>query len=83
MSFPNGSVVGEPASQALLWMVALDPARVKAGEDGSYPAFFLPFQDLLTSNHMAQWTERIVSDAPPPIAPTPPPPAPPPVPIIR
>jgi hypothetical protein len=83
MSFPNGSVVGEPASQALLWMVALDTARVKAGEDGSYPAFFLPFQDLLTSNHMAQWTERIVSDAPPPIAPTPPPPAPPPVPIIR
>jgi len=82
-SFPNGSVVGEPASQALLWMMALDTGRVKAGEDGSYPGFFLPFQDLLTSNHMAQWTERIVSDAPPPPAPTPPPPAPPPVPIIR
>ncbi len=81
--YPNTSVVQEPASQALLWMVALDTARVKAGEDGSYPAFFLPFQDLQTSNHMAQWTERIVSDAPPPPAPTPPPPAPPPVPILR
>ena len=80
---PNGSVVGDPAAQALVWMFALDTSRVKAGEDGSYPGFFLPFQDLKTSNHMAQWTERIVSDAPPPPAPTPPPPAPPPIPILR
>ena len=81
--YPNASVVGEEPSQALLWMFALDTGRVKAGEDGSYPGFFLPFQDLKTSNHMAQWTERIVSDAPPPPAPTPPPPAPPPLPILR
>jgi hypothetical protein len=81
--FPNGSVVGDPASQALLWMFALDADRVKAGEDGSYPGFFLPFQDLKTSNHMAQWTERIVSDDPPPPAPLPPPPAPPPPPVVR
>jgi hypothetical protein len=78
--YPNSSVVNEPASQALLWMFALDADRVKAGEDGSYPGFFLPFQDLKTSNHMAQWTERIVSDDPPPPAPTPPPPSPPPLP---
>jgi hypothetical protein len=59
-------------------MFALDADRVKTGEDGSYPGFFLPFQDLKTSNHMAQWTERIVSDDPPPAAPpTPPPPSPP------
>jgi hypothetical protein len=81
--FLNGSIVGEPDSQALLWMFAVDTGRIKAGEDGSYPGFFLPFQDLKTSNHMAQWTERIVSDAPPPPAPTPPPPAPPPIPILR
>jgi hypothetical protein len=78
--FPHGSVVGDPASQALLWMFALDAAAVAGGTDGSYPGFFLPFQDLTTSNHMAQWTQRIVSDAPPPAAPTPPPPAPPPAP---
>lgn len=81
--FPNNSFVGDPASQALLWMFALDTARVKTGEDGSYPGFFLPFQDLQTSNHMAQWTERIVSDNPPPPPPTPPPPAPPPPPVVR
>lgn len=82
--FPNEPfVAGEPKTQALLWMFAVDTDRVKAGEDGSYPGFFLPFQDLKTSNHMAQWTERIVSDDPPPPAPTPPPPAPPPTPRLR
>jgi hypothetical protein len=80
---PNISVVGEEPTQALLWMFALDTDRVKGGEDGSYPGFFLPFQDLRTSNHMAQWTASIVSDNPPPPAPTPPPPAPPPPVILR
>jgi hypothetical protein len=61
-------------------MFALEPSAVAAGTDGSYPGFFLPFQDLSTSNHMAQWTERLVSADPPPPAPTPPPPAPPPAP---
>ncbi len=79
--FPNGSVVGDPPTQATLWMFAIDPAAVLSGEDGSRPGFFLPFQDLTTSNHMAQWTERIVSDEPPPPAPPDPvPPAPPPAP---
>ena len=84
--YPHASVVGDDATQSLLWMFALDPAAVKNGEDGSYPGFFLPFQDLTTSNHMAQWTQRIVSDAPPPPAPPPPaapaPPPPPPPPTI-
>jgi hypothetical protein len=44
-----------------------------AGQDGSYPGFFLPFQDLLTSNHMATWTQKYVSDNPPGEPPTPPP----------
>lgn len=47
-------------SNQLLWMTALDPDAILAGEDGSYPAFALPFQDLDTSNHIAQWTTRIV-----------------------
>jgi hypothetical protein len=84
--YPHASVVGDDATQSLLWMFALDAAAVKNGQDGSYPGFFLPFQDLTTSNHMAQWTQRIVSDAPPPPAPpppaAPPPPPPPPPPTI-
>jgi hypothetical protein len=84
-AYPNPSEVGDPATQALLWMFALEPDRVQAGEDGSHAGFFLPFQDLRTSNHLAQWTARIVSDNPPPPAPVPPtappPPAPPPPPL--
>ena len=70
---PNPSVVGDTATQVLLWMFALDADQVMAGQDGSYPGFFLPFQDLLTSNHMATWTQKYVSDNPPPEPPTPPP----------
>jgi hypothetical protein len=64
---------GEPTTQLLLWMFALDPSKIAAAQDGSYTGFFLPFQDLTTSNHMAAWTAYYVSDHPPP-GPTPPPP---------
>lgn len=52
---PNGS-------DMWLWMAAIDPDAVLAGNDGSFPAFALPFQDLGTSNHIAQWTTQIVPD---------------------
>ena len=41
-------------------MAAFDPDLAAAGGDGSYPAFALPFQDLITSNHIAQWTTEVV-----------------------
>ncbi len=51
----------EPESGfTLLWMCAIDPDRVAQGEDPSFAAFALPFQDLSTDNHTAQWTERVV-----------------------
>ena len=79
--FPNASVVGDPSTQTLLWMFALDATKVLAGEDGSYPGFFLPFQDMTSSNHMACWAQKYVSDQPPPPPPpTPSPPAAPPPP---
>jgi hypothetical protein len=43
---------------AQLWMVAVSPDRAAAG-DGGYPAFWLPFQDMTTGNHIAQWTEKV------------------------
>jgi hypothetical protein len=72
--YPNNSVVGDPPTQTLLWMFAIDADKTIAGQDGSYPGFFLPFQDMTTSNHMAIWAQKYVSDQPPP----PPPPSPPP-----
>ncbi|MEO1234816.1 MAG: hypothetical protein AAFZ18_38575 [Myxococcota bacterium] len=52
-------------SNKLLWMAALDPDAIAAGRDGSFSAFALPFQDLSTSNHIAQWTRRVVPTEPP------------------
>ncbi len=63
-----------------LYMFAVDPAKVLAGQDGSYAGFFLPFQNLNTSNHIGQWTEKIVGGSQPPPAPPPTPPPPPPPP---
>jgi hypothetical protein len=78
---------GSGQDQQQLWMFAVDPDKIASGVDGSYPAFFLPFQDPTTSNHIAQWTQQIVSSNPPappaPTPPPPPPPAPPPVPTAR
>jgi Tol biopolymer transport system component len=43
----------------LIWMAAVDPDALGAG-DPSAPSFALPFQDLTTSNHTAQWTTEVV-----------------------
>ncbi|MCA1664305.1 MAG: hypothetical protein LC659_08570, partial [Myxococcales bacterium] len=55
---PNGG--GESPVGTLIWMAAIDPDKVLAGEDGCYAAFALPFQDVTTSNHIAQWTTQVV-----------------------
>jgi hypothetical protein len=49
-----------------MWMAAVDPDAILRGEDGSFPAFALPFQDLSTSNHIGQWTQRVVPTDPDP-----------------
>ena len=43
-----------------LWMAAVSPEAVMRGEDPSFAAFALPFQDLTTSNHIAVWTTESV-----------------------
>ena len=47
-----------PAGRPQLWMAALVPGRLPA--DPTAVAFRLPFQDLATNNHIAQWTEVVV-----------------------
>jgi hypothetical protein len=39
----------------LIWMVGVNPGV--GNNDPSYAAFCLPFQDVTTSNHIAQWTK--------------------------
>lgn len=43
-----------------LWMIGFDPALAAQGEDPSYPAFWLPFQDMSGGNHIAQWVTHVV-----------------------
>ena len=50
-------------SRAQLWMAAvkLDANGVASGQDVSFPAFWLPFQDQTTNNHLGQWAQRSYS----------------------
>lgn len=43
-----------------LWMAAFDPAAAASGADPATPAFRLPFQDIGSGNHIAQWVADIV-----------------------
>jgi hypothetical protein len=40
-----------------LWAAAFDPALAEQGIDGSYPAFWLPGQNVGTANHIPMWVE--------------------------
>jgi hypothetical protein len=42
-----------------LWMVAYDPAKAANGLDPSFPAFWLPFQDIGSDNHIGQWSTDV------------------------
>ncbi|HEX8822622.1 MAG TPA: hypothetical protein VF794_22030, partial [Archangium sp.] len=59
---PVPATKDENPNGTLLWMAAVDPDKVAQGVDPSSPAFALPFQDLGTSNHIAQWAEYLVSN---------------------
>jgi hypothetical protein len=51
---------GTPAKRSQIWMTPFFPDRAALGNDPSARAFRLPFQNLESSNHIAQWTERVV-----------------------
>ena len=42
-----------------LWMVAFDPAKAFTATDPTFPAFWLPFQDLGSGNHIGQWSTEV------------------------
>ena len=49
-----------PAGTPQIWMTPFRVATAAAGQDPSVSAFWLPFQNLGSNNHIAQWTERVV-----------------------
>jgi hypothetical protein len=54
------SVDAEAAKTPQIWMAPFFTDRAGAGQDPTTPAFRLPFQNLTSNNHIAQWTERVV-----------------------
>jgi hypothetical protein len=48
-------------AQPQIWMAAVivDPSPALDATDRSFPAFWLPFQDVNSHNHTAQWVEKI------------------------
>jgi hypothetical protein len=54
------SVDAEAAKTPQIWMAPFYTERASAGQDPTTPAFRLPFQNLTSNNHIAQWTERVV-----------------------
>ncbi|HEY2408020.1 MAG TPA: hypothetical protein VGI10_18560 [Polyangiaceae bacterium] len=61
-------VTYEACAQPQIWMAAVivDEDGSIDGLDRSFPAFWLPFQDVNSHNHTAQWVEKVVSTPPPP-----------------
>ncbi len=57
----NESILTHTEKFAQLWMTPFFPEDADLGNDPSAPSFWLPFQDLATSNHIAQWTTKVVS----------------------
>ncbi len=55
---PNGTNEDDKTPQ--IWMAPFFSSRATANQDPTTPAFRLPFQNLMSNNHIAQWTERIV-----------------------
>ncbi|QRN94767.1 PD40 domain-containing protein [Archangium violaceum] len=58
---PPGSI-GENLKGVLLWMAAVDPDKLAAGEDPSFAAFPVPMQNLSASSHLPQWVSYRVSN---------------------
>lgn len=63
MTFASRRAYGlrqEAGKNAQIWMAAFDPEAAAQGKDGSFAAFRLPFQELGSGNHIAQWVTRVV-----------------------
>ncbi|HEY6477654.1 MAG TPA: hypothetical protein VI456_13820 [Polyangia bacterium] len=55
---PAPADMDETTKGTLIWMVGISPGI--GGGDPSFTSFCLPFQDITTSNHIAQWTKAFI-----------------------
>jgi hypothetical protein len=50
-----------------LWMAPLSFSEAQGNRDPSGVAFWIPYQDITTHNHTAQWTQQHLPPPPPPV----------------
>ena len=61
----NKNVTTDPkCAQPQLWMAAIDLTQAAGGSDSSFPAFWLPFQEPKSHNHIAQWVVQLAGPPP-------------------
>jgi hypothetical protein len=61
----NKNVTTDPIClQPQLWMAAINLSKAASGADPSFRAFWLPFQDPTSHNHIAQWVVQLVGPPP-------------------
>jgi hypothetical protein len=46
-------------SAAQLWLVPVSVDKLQLGQDPGFPPVWLPFQNIGTGNHIAQWVEKV------------------------
>jgi hypothetical protein len=68
---PHGSTFAPQCQEPQLWMAPLFFAEAQGNKDPSGVAFWLPYQDIGTHNHTAQWTQQHVTPPTPPNMPPP------------
>jgi hypothetical protein len=56
----NANGTNEDEKTPQIWMAPFYTGRATMGQDPTAPAFRLPFQNLTSNNHIAQWTEKVV-----------------------
>lgn len=62
----HGSKFLPTCQQPQIWMAAINLSHLEFNSsDPSFTAFWLPFQDVTTHNHQAQWTQTVVDQPQP------------------
>lgn len=57
----NSNVSYYPDKVPQIWMTSFDVEAAEKKLDPTSPPFWLPFQDMTKHNHIAQWTQKVVS----------------------
>jgi hypothetical protein len=64
---PHGGRFAAACQEPQLWMAPINLSEAQGNTDPSRVAFWIPYQDIKTHNHTAQWTWQAPPPAQPPV----------------